>query len=109
MHNFDSVTYLIHHNEGKAMAITDMAKTFHINGTDEEANAKAVATINCNNKPQYWAPGVGGKNGGTLMGDDPTICNQPTFAVNRALIKLREIGQTADKVIHRMIDDVSIL
>ena len=90
------------------MTIPDIAKAFtmltqfpktgetHSLGETDAAPGSAPATIKCNNGK--W---VGSRTG--MQGDDPELCNHPTFTVNRPMITLPNIGQTADKVFNRII------
>lgn len=97
--NFDSIAFLIQYNQGYAMALPEIADNFY--NLDDPKNtgngADQIATIECNNKK-----GEANAYGG-WSGDDPTKCNHPTFQLNRALITLPMINQTADLVYNRII------
>ena len=115
--NFDAVVFLIQFNQGYPMTIPDMAKAFTMldkvpattpdtqpiavssgggghSGLDRRATAPA--TIACNNGAYHNT-----KDG--MEGDDPTLCNHPTFTINLPLITLPNIDQTADQVLKRII------
>lgn len=97
--NFDSTAFLIQYNEGYAMTLPEIANAFYdINDPKNSGDgSNQIATINCNNKKgmqNRW---------GQSLGDDMSKCNHPSFQLNRPLITLPVIGQTADKVYSRII------
>lgn len=97
--NFDSVAFLIQYNMGYAITLPELASHFY-NIDDPKKSGDGwnqIATIKCNNKPGH-SNAFGG-----FAGDDPTKCNHPTFQLNRALITLPVINETADKIYNRMI------
>ena len=108
MENYDAVYFFLKFNQGYPMSIPDIAKAFTMLDAPPSGNsiqttviggslaANAVASIECNNKP-----GALSKYG--WEGDKPTLCNHPTFSINRKLITLPIINQTADKVYDRII------
>lgn len=96
--NFDSIAFLIQYNEGYAMTLPEIANSFY--DIDDPANSgdgsDQIATINCNNQkkdPRLRAS----------TGDDLSKCNHPTFQLNRPLMTLPMINQTADQVYNRII------
>ena len=97
--NFDSVAFLIQYNMGYAITLPELASQFY--NIDDPKNSgdssNQIATIKCNNKPGH-SNAFGG-----FDGDDTTKCNHPTFQLNRALITLPIINETADKIYNRMI------
>lgn len=97
--NFDSITFLIQYNEGYAMTLPEIANAFYnINDPKNSGDgSNQIATINCNNKKgiqDRW---------GVSMRDDMSKCNHPSFQLNRSLVTLPVIGQTADQVYNRII------
>lgn len=97
--NFDSIAFLIQYNEGYAMTLPEISKAFYnINDPKNSGDgSNQIATIKCNNKPGH-SNAFGG-----FDGDDLTKCNHPSFQLNRPLITLPVIGQTADRVYSRII------
>ena len=97
--NFDSVAFLIQYNKGYAITIPELASQFY--NIDDPSNSgdgsNEIATIKCNNKK-----GTSNAFGG-WEGDDPGNCNNPTFYLNRTLITLPVINETADKIYDRII------
>lgn len=97
--NFDSVAFLIQYNMGYAITLPELASHFY--NIDDPKNSgdgsNQIATIKCNNKPGH-SNAFGG-----FDGDDVTKCNHPTFQINRALITLPILNETADRIYNRMI------
>ena len=97
--NFDSVAFLIQYNKGYAITLPELASQFY--NIDDPSNtgdgSDQIATIDCGNTKGH-SNAFGGYDG-----DDPTKCNNPSFHLNRALITLPIINQTADKVYDRII------
>ena len=108
MENYDAVVFLLKFNQGYPMSIPNIAKAFTMLDAPPSGDsiqttviggslaANAVASIECNNKP-----GAPSKYG--WEGDKPDLCNHPKFSINRSLITLPIINQTADKVYNRII------
>ena len=99
--NFDSVAFLIQYNKGYAITLPELASYFY--NMDDPANAgkgggsDQIATLKCNNRK-----GTANAFGG-WAGSDPGICSNPSFALNRALITLPVLNETADKIYPRII------
>ena len=99
--NFDSVAFLIQYNKGYAITLPELASYFY--NIDDPANKNSgdgsdqIATMRCNNKK-----GTANAFGG-WEGSDPTKCADPSFQLNRALITLPFINETADKIYDRLI------
>ncbi|MCJ1475097.1 hypothetical protein MMC13_003757 [Lambiella insularis] len=86
---FDAIAFMIQFNHGLTMTIPDMAASFKSidpwAGTANSGAVPQIATITCTNR--------GGKN-----------CEEPAFRLDRTMITLPNIGQTADKVYGRIIN-----
>ena len=99
--NFDSIAFLIQYNKGYAITLPELASSFY--NLDDPANAgkgdgsDQIATLKCNN-----VKGVANAFGG-WEGSDPGICSSPSFALNRAMITLPVLNETADKIYPRII------
>ena len=97
--NFDSVAFLIQYNKGYAITIPELASQFY--NIDDPKNSgdgsNEIATIKCNNVKGH-SNAFGGYDG-----SDPGKCGNPTFQLNRALITLPVINETADKIYDRII------
>ena len=84
LHNFDAIAFLLYFNLGYAMSIKEIAAAFYvIDPTKSGDGDDKVATINCNNRAAQEA----GK-GGLITADPPSLCNHPTFSINRYDISL---------------------
>lgn len=96
--NFDAIVFLIHVNQGYPMSLKEIAAAFtvvDIKRNDVDSN-KHIAAINCNNRGQRntkYGP----------VGDDPDLCNHPTYTINRDLIVLPGLNQTATEIYNRII------
>ena len=91
--NYDPVVFLIQFNKGYAMSIPDMAKNFYIiKDGGAQTDAGQIATISCRQDPctRWGCPGRG-------------MCKRPVFRLNRELINLPKLHQTAAQVYERMI------
>ena len=97
--NFDSVAFLIQYNKGYAITLPELASNFY--NIDDPKNSgdgsDQIATMKCNN-----VRGTSNAYGG-WDGSDPSKCASPTFQLNRALITLPVINETADKIYDRII------
>ncbi|KAI9848784.1 MAG: hypothetical protein M1838_000394 [Thelocarpon superellum] len=98
---FDAFAFLIHHNKGFPMTIEDMSKAFVVkNSTGDDEHA---ASITCP-PPQFYhgrfddAPPSAKDLAQAASGP----CSRPTFSINRALITIPVINQTADQVLGRL-------
>ncbi|KAK4697792.1 COMPASS component SWD3, partial [Lecanoromycetidae sp. Uapishka_2] len=99
MNNFDAIVFLTQFNQGYAMSIKDMAAAYYVvDETKPGDGSDKIATITCNNNK-----GIPAGKAGIVGGDPSTVCDNPTFAINRPLITLPVIGATADKVFNRII------
>ena len=77
--NFDAITFQIQYNLGYPMTIPDIAKAFYVIDPDKKGDGDdKIATIKCNNKK-----GSPAGRAGIIGGDNPSLCNHPTFAINR--------------------------
>ena len=99
--NFDSIAFLIQYNKGYPITLPELANSFY--NIDDPANhgkgdgSDQIATLKCNN-----VKGTANAFGG-WEGSDPGICSKPSFALNRALITLPVLNETADKIYPRII------
>ncbi|KAL2042086.1 hypothetical protein N7G274_005274 [Stereocaulon virgatum] len=97
--NFDSIVFLEQFNNGYPMTIKDMVANFDVVNEHKKGDgADKLATITCHDT----APLPAGR-AGVIGGDNPKWCNKPEFAINRPLIHLPKIGDTADRVYNRII------
>ena len=79
LNNFDAIVFQIQFNEGYPMTIPDIAKGFYvIDPTKDGDGSDKIATINCNNKK-----GTPAGRAGIVGADNPSLCNHPSFAVDR--------------------------
>ncbi len=79
MNNFDTIVFQIQFNLGYPMTIPDMAKNFYVIDPNKKGDGDdKIATIKCNNKK-----GTPAGKAGIVGGDNPTLCNHPTFTINR--------------------------
>ena len=97
--NFDSIVFLIQYNKGYPITLPEMASYFY--NIDDPNNSgdgsDQIATMKCNN-----LKGTANAFGG-WEGSDPGKCANPSFQLNRALITLPFINETADKIYDRII------
>ena len=97
--NFDSIAFLIQFNKGYPITLPELASYFY--NIDDPSNSRdgsdQIATMKCNNKK-----GTSNAFGG-WEGNDPGKCANPSFQLNRALITLPFINETADKIYDRII------
>ena len=97
--NFDSIVFLIQYNKGYPITLPEMASYFY--NIDDPKNSgdgsDQIATMKCNN-----LKGTANAFGG-WEGSDPGKCANPSFQLNRALITLPFINETADKIYDRII------
>ena len=97
--NFDSVAFLIQYNKGYPITLPELASYFY--NIDDPGNSgdgsDQIATIKCHNMRGH-SNAFGGWDG-----DDSTKCTNPSFQLNRALITLPVLNQTADKIYDRII------
>lgn len=79
LNNFDSVAFLLQFNDGYPMTIPEMAAQFYVvNPKVAKDGQDKIATIKCNNGGWYQNPRFG-----TSSGDNPSLCNHPTYQINR--------------------------
>ena len=97
--NFDSIAFLIQYNKGYPITLPELASYFY--NIDDPSNSgdgsDQIATLKCNNKK-----GTSNAFGG-WEGNDPGKCANPSFQLNRALITLPVLNETADKIYDRII------
>ena len=97
--NFNSIAFLIQFNKGYPITLPELASYFY--NIDDPSNSgdgsDQIATVKCNNKK-----GTSNAFGG-WEGNDPGKCANPSFLLNRALITLPFINETADKIYDRII------
>ena len=95
--NFDPIAFLLQYNAGYAMTIPEMASAFYVvDPSKPNDGADKIATITC--KP----PTVGcGRF--SCPPADKTVCASATFGLNRSLITIPVLNQTADKIYDRII------
>jgi len=76
MNNFDAIVFL---TQGYAMSIKDMVAAFYVvDDTKLNDGADQIATIECHNKK-----GKALGRAGTIGGDRPSVCDNPTFSIKR--------------------------
>ena len=95
--NFDPIAFLLQYNAGFAMTIPEIATAFYlIDPSKPNDGADKAATITCNPPTRvcnrFNCPGVKKK-----------ICGTATFSLNRPLITIPVLNQTADKIYNRII------
>ena len=95
--NFDPIAFLLHYNAGYAMTITEMASAFYIVDSSKPSDgADKIATITCRPPPRvcnrFNCPSINTK-----------LCGSATFAINRSLITIPVLNETADKIYNRII------
>ena len=79
MNNFDAIVFLTQFNLGYAMSIKDMVAAFYVvDDTKPNDGADQIATIECHNKK-----GKALGRAGTIGGDSPKVCDNPTFSIKR--------------------------
>ena len=95
--NFDSIAFLIAHNDGYAMSIPDIANAFQVVDLQKPGDsAQAAAVIDCGTLqriPSRWR----------LQQGSPKWCPKPTFVLRRNIITLPLLNQTADQVFNRIV------
>ncbi|MCJ1408688.1 hypothetical protein MMC19_002763 [Ptychographa xylographoides] len=91
---FNAIIFMIQFNQGLTMTIPDMAAAFTSIGGPESSTNGIVAQIKCKNGPHdhHRGPSLG------------PICESPSYLLNRTLVTLPNIGQTADQVFTRLIN-----
>ena len=99
---FDAIAFLLWANEGFPMTIPDIAAAFgNATSFDKNINASAVAQITCGN--QVTSHIIPSREGPTYSGTDNLACTTPKFHLNRDLINLPNINQTAAEVYDQII------
>ena len=79
MNNFDSIVFLTQFNRGYAMSIPEMAAAFYVvDETKPGDGGDKMATITCHNNK-----GTPAGRAGIIGADNPKLCNNPAFAINR--------------------------
>ena len=95
--NFDPIAFLLQYNNGYAMSLPEIATAFYIVDSSKPGDgADRIATITCQQQrsgcTRFSCPGA-----------DPSVCGKATFKLNRPLITLPVLNQTADKIYDRII------
>ena len=79
MNNFDAIAFLQQFNDGYAMTIKDIAPAFYVVDPERKGDSDdRIAIIKCRNKK-----GVQSGKAGVLGRDDPKLCANPEFKINR--------------------------
>ena len=95
--NFDPIVFLLHYNHGYAMSLPEIANAFYIIDPSKPGDgADQVATISCHSSRAHctrW----------TCPGTQRGICGKSAFTLNRSLVTIPVLNQTADKVYDRMV------
>ena len=94
--NFDPIAFLIQYNAGYPMSIPDIASAFQIVDARSSDGADKIATITCQ-APPYVCHRFDCK------GRQPHSCARATFALNRELITIPALNQTAGRIYDRII------
>ena len=96
--NFDPVVFLLQFNDGRPMSIPDMAAAFYIadphnpnDGVDKMAVIGYTPGVDCID-PSDCDPTMSSQ-----------LCYNPFFSINRAMITIPVINQTADQVYNRLL------
>ena len=118
---FDAIVFLIEYNEGHAMSIPDIADVFQVKDyTVANWGSNVTAAIDCGSYriPPSGRSGVGRRAGGPALvnttGSSKIIdpmqpvsmgypCHNATFSIQRPLINVPVINETADKVYSQII------
>ena len=80
VNNFDAIVFLQHFNDGYAMTIPDMARSFYVIDPNKQGDGDdKPAVIECHNRPGV----LSGKAGVVTGQDDPKLCADPAFKINR--------------------------
>ena len=101
---FDAVAFLLWANEGFPMTIPDIAVAFgNASSFDKDVSATAVVQITCGNFVNSHLGGQDRSGRVTWSGTDNNLCNTPKFHLNRDLIMLPNINQTAAEIYNQII------
>ena len=99
---FDAVAFLLWANQGFPMTIPDIAAAFgNASSFDKDLNASAVAQITCGNFENSHVEMT--RSGPEWSTSDNNDCTHPNFHLNRDLILLPNINQTAGEVYNQII------
>ena len=101
---FDAVAFLLWANQGFPMTIPDIATAFgNASSFDKNVNASTVAQITCGNVvgSHLGSPDRAGQV--EWSNTDNNLCNTPKFHLNRDLIELPNINQTAGEIYNDII------
>ena len=99
---FDAVAFLLWANQGFPMTIPDMAAAFgNASSFDDSANGSTVAQITCGNFKDSHIETT--RNGMEWSSTDNNYCTTPKFHLNRDLINLPNINQTAGVIYNQII------
>ena len=95
--NFDPIAFLLRYNNGYAITIPEIASAFYLVDPSKALDGQnQIATITCRPPThvctRFNCPPV-----------DKSLCGKATFALNRPLITLPLLNQTADKIYQRLI------
>jgi hypothetical protein len=102
---FDAVAFLIQFNDGHPMTIPDIVNSFYnINWAKKGDGAGQVATVNC------FPGGITPKQRREPIGRletpiDTSECPSPQFSIDRTLINVPVINQTAAQIYPRIISN----
>ena len=95
--NFDPIAFLLQYNAGYAMTIPEMSSAFYIVDTSKpNDSADKIATITCEPPTRIC-------NRFNCPLIDRKLCGTATFAINRSLITIPVLNETADIIYDRMI------
>lgn len=110
--HFDSIVFLLHYNHGYAMSLHSMAAAFYIVDPLKPGDgADQIATINCHShradctRLRCSNPDVHQTHCGRFRCPyaQRAVCGKPTFTLNRPLVTIPVLNQTADKIYERII------
>ena len=95
--NFDPIAFLLQYNNGYAMALPEIAAAFYIVDSSKPGDgADKIATISCQAQrsgcTRFACPGA-----------ERGVCGKATFKLNRPLVTIPVLNQTADKIYDRII------
>ena len=94
--NFDPIAFLLQYNNGYAMTIPEIASAFYIiDSSKPNDGADKIATITCKPPPRICNRFDCSSN--------TNICATAIFAINRSLITIPVLNETADKIYERII------
>ena len=95
--NFDPIAFLLQFNNGYSMSIPEIAAAFYVvDPSKPNDGADKIATITC-------TPPTRGCGRFSCPPVDRSLCATAKFAINRSLVTIPVLNQTADKIYDRLI------